>query len=260
MDNISGRIGGNAPLSPNGNKYAKTLAQFVDQQRKLFRERQLQRHESSHMPPRSGDTTPPNPEYSSSANEDEDGRPIEKNFCVWTSMLQRTVQTAQYFDEDKYDLKQWRMLDELNAGIAEGMTYEEIKSRWPEQYSERRDNKLVYRYPGAGGESYLDVVNRIRPVIVEVERMTDHVLLIVHRVVARVLLAYFLGLARQDVAKLDVPLGMLYVLEPKPYGVEFKAYEYNAATDWFDHVPDFHLKNDEQQTVKMSAAAAKGNQ
>lgn len=50
--------------------------------------------------------------------------------------------------------------------------------------------------------------------IVEVERMTDHVLLIGHRVVARVLLAYFLGLDRNDVAKLDVPLGRLYGLEP----------------------------------------------
>lgn len=60
----------------------------------------------------------------------------------------------------------------------------------------------------------MDVINRLRAVIVEVERMTDHVLLIGHRVVARVLLAYFLGLDRKDVAKLDVPLGRIYGLEP----------------------------------------------
>jgi broad specificity phosphatase PhoE len=78
----------------------------------------------------------------------------------------------------------------------------------------RKADKLHYRYPGVGGESYLDVINRLRAVIVEVERMTDHVLLIGHRVVARVLLAYFLGLDRKDVAKLDVPLGRIYGLEP----------------------------------------------
>lgn len=94
------------------------------------------------------------------------------------------------------------------------VSYAEIKSSWPEQYALRRADKLHYRYPGAGGESYLDVINRLRAVIVEVERMTDHVLLIGHRVVARVLLAYFLGLDRNDVAKLDVPLGRLYGLEP----------------------------------------------
>jgi broad specificity phosphatase PhoE len=92
--------------------------------------------------------------------------------------------------------------------------YNDIKSIWPDQYALRKADKLHYRYPGVGGESYLDVINRLRAVIVEVERMTDHVLLIGHRVVARVLLAYFLGLDRKDVAKLDVPLGRIYGLEP----------------------------------------------
>ena len=73
---------------------------------------------------------------------------------------------------------------------------------------------MHYRYPGAGGEGYLDIINRLRPVIHEVERMTDHVLLVGHRSVARVLLAYFKGLKREDVAELDVPLGVLYMLEP----------------------------------------------
>ena len=44
--------------------------------------------------------------------------------------------------------------------------------------------------------------------------MTDHVLLVGHRSVARVLLAYFKGLNREDVADLEVPLGVLYMLEP----------------------------------------------
>lgn len=186
------------------------------------------------MPPRPGDTTPPNPEYSTGDSTDDDGRPAEKNFCVWTSMLRRSIETAQFFDDEEYDIKEMRMLNELSAGVAEGLTYEcsmisskyfihhltcpfsyaEIKSSWPDQYALRRADKLRYRYPGAGGESYLDVINRLRAVIVEVERMTDHVLLIGHRVVARVLLAYFLGLDRNNVAKLDVPLGRLYGLEP----------------------------------------------
>ena len=78
----------------------------------------------------------------------------------------------------------------------------------------RKRDKLHYRYPGAGGEGYLDIINRLRAVIVEVERMTDHVILVGHRSVARVLLAYFKGLKREDVAELDVPLGILFLLEP----------------------------------------------
>lgn len=75
------------------------------------------------MPPRPGDTTPPNPEYSKGDSIDDDGRPAEKNFCVWTSMLQRSVQTAQFFDEEEFDIKEMRMLNELSAGVAEGLTY-----------------------------------------------------------------------------------------------------------------------------------------
>ena len=92
--------------------------------------------------------------------------------------------------------------------------YDEIKQKYPEEYAARRANKLAFRYPGPGGESYMDVIHRMKELIVEVERMTDHVILVGHRVVARVLLAYFMGLDRNKVADLDIPLGMLYVLEP----------------------------------------------
>ena len=149
------------------------------------------------------------PEYTTAENENG-----PKNFCVWTSMLKRSIQTAQFFDEEDFDIKQMRMLDELNAGSMEGLTYEEIKTQHQAEYELRRQDKLHYRYPGAGGEGYLDIINRLRAVIVEVERMTDHVLLVGHRSIARVLLAYFKGLNRNDVADLDVPLGMLYMLEP----------------------------------------------
>ena len=129
-------------------------------------------------------------------------------------MLQRSIQTSEYFDVAEYDLKQMRMLNEIYAGKYEGYTYEQIKEMDRDTFDERKRDKLHYRYPGPGGEGYLDVINRLRPVIVELERMTDHCLLIGHRSVARILLAYFKGLGRDEVTDLDVPIGMLYCLEP----------------------------------------------
>lgn len=232
-DDQRGRIGGDSGLSENGTRYAKALSRFIDQQRRDWEMYQRQKDMLRHFPPRPGDTTPPNPSYIPS------DRP--RNFCVWSSMMQRSAQTVEHFNEDAFDVKQMKMLDELHAGKMEGMTYEEIRNKYPDEYDHRKKNKLYYRYPGPGGEGYLDVINRLRTVIVEVERMTDHVLLVSHRSVARVLLAYFLGLKREEVADLDVPLGILYMLEPKPYGVDFKAYRYNPKTDWFDYVPNFEL-------------------
>lgn len=233
-DNQAGRIGGDSELSENGHQYAKALTRFINEQRKTWETYQRQKDMMSQMPPRAGDTTPPNPSYIP--------RDRPRNFCVWSSMMQRTVQTVEYFNEDDFDVKQMKMLDELYAGKMEGMTYDEIRDKFPDEYASRKKNKLYYRYPGPGGEGYLDIINRLRTVIVEMERMTDHVLLVTHRSVARVLLAYFRGLKRNEVAGLDVPLGMLYMLEPKPYGVEFKAYRYNPDKDWFDHIPDFQLQ------------------
>jgi 6-phosphofructo-2-kinase len=213
IDNVKGKIGGDSELSSKGRKYAKTLTRFIDHQHHVFHERQIEKQATTHFPPLPGDTTPPNPEYRTTVNG-EQAEIEEKNFCVWTSMLKRSIETAQFFNEDDYDVKQWRMLNELYAGELEGLTYEQIQKEHAAEYRTRRRDKMQYRYPGPGGEGYHDVVNRLRQVILEVERMTDHVLLIGHRSVARVLLAYFMGLRREDVADLDVPLGVLYCLEP----------------------------------------------
>ena len=118
-------------------------------------------------------------------------------------MLKRSIETSQYFNDEEYDLKQMRMLDELNAGNMNGLTYEEIKAKFPQDYELRKKDKLQYRYPGPGGEGYLDIISRLRKVILEVERMTDHVLIIGHRSIIRVLLAYFKGLKQEDISDLD---------------------------------------------------------
>ncbi|KAK5120169.1 hypothetical protein LTR85_006650 [Meristemomyces frigidus] len=269
QDNVSGKIGGDSDLAPEGEQYARSLTRFMDEKRREWDTKQFESLKNTHFPPQKGDATPPNPHYipqsptternpgselpngdSNAVDADVDDEIIvpgyePKSFCVWTSMLKRSIQTAQFFNEEEYDTKQMRMLDELNAGVMEGLTYSCISTQYPEEYRSRKKDKLQYRYPGPGGEGYLDIINRLRPVIVELERMTDHVLLVGHRSVARVLLAYFRGLKREEVADLDVPLGMLYCLEPKPYGVDFKAYKWDKNSEWFYEVPDFQLKRAE---------------
>lgn len=211
-DNVSGKIGGDSELTPTGWRMAEALAKFITHEKKSWEIRQIEKERAAGLPPVAGNVTPPNPHYT---NEGEGSHIYSQGFCVWTSMLKRSVQTAEFFEGDEdFEIKQMRMLNELYAGSMEGLTYNEIKMNHVDQFELRFQDKLHYRYPGAGGEGYLDVINRLRPVIVELERMTDHVLLITHRSVARILLAYFKGLARSEVAELDVPIGTLYCLEP----------------------------------------------
>lgn len=226
-DNEKGRIGGDASVTERGDRYSKALAKFMEYKKKEFRRQQLAEYAKLVRLVEQSGSEPPTPM----------SEPEPVNFCVWTSMLQRAVETARYFDENDFDLKEMRMLNEIDAGICDGMSYEEIRENLPQEYSARMANKIGYRYPGVGGESYLDVINRLRAVIVEIERMSDNCLVICHRVVARILLAYFMNLGRDAIGDLEVPLHTLYVLEPKPYGVEWELYKYNERSNWFYHVP-----------------------
>ena len=146
LDNLNGKIGGDSVLSTKGEAYAKALTMFMRHERQMWDVRQEDKARFTHFPPIPGDVTPPNPDYSRHG-EGTDGH-THSSFCVWTSMLKRSIQTAQYFDEEEFEIKQMRMLDELNAGAMEGMTYEEIKMKYKHEYELRKKNKIAYRYPG----------------------------------------------------------------------------------------------------------------
>jgi 6-phosphofructo-2-kinase/fructose-2,6-biphosphatase 2 len=64
---------------------------------------------------------------------------------VWTSTLQRTIQTAEHLPYNKLT---WKSLDELDAGVCDGMTYEEIEEAYPDDFANRDEDKFNYRYRG----------------------------------------------------------------------------------------------------------------
>ncbi|RYP06825.1 hypothetical protein DL764_002937 [Monosporascus ibericus] len=241
-DNLQGLIGGNSELTERGHYYSLNLYRFITQKRKEWLVEQKNKMAQSSFPPLPGDKSPPYPDLNRELEE--------KNTCVWTSMLTRSIQTAEYFEADEdYDVKHWEMLNELNAGKFEGMSYEQIAREHTYEYIKRQRDKLGYIYPGVGGEGYLQVINRLRDMVREIERIKDHLVIIGHRSVCRVLLAYFMDLTTDDIADLDMPLGMIYAIEPKPYGIEFHAYKYNEEKAWFDELPGYKP----QKTVDPNA-------
>jgi broad specificity phosphatase PhoE/adenylylsulfate kinase-like enzyme len=138
---------------------------------------------------------------------------------LWHSSLQRTHQTAQPLKPFVKHLKAMRMLNEIYAGLCEGMSYEEVKAQIPNEFDARQKDKLRYRYPN-GGESYLDVINREKPVIIELERVQTPVLIISHRAVIRTLYSYFREVPIDQLPLLNIPLNTIVKLTPTPYGCE----------------------------------------
>jgi len=133
---------------------------------------------------------------------------------VWTSWLKRTIQTALHIDAPQ---ERWKALNEIDAGEMENLTYEEIEANFPEEFKARDLNKLTYRYPG--GESYQDLVARLEPVMMELERQ-GNVLLVAHQAVLRCILGYFLDKRIEDLPYIKVPLHTLIKLTPQAYGCE----------------------------------------
>ena len=54
------------------------------------------------------------------------------------------------------------------------------RARAAQVFAARRSDKLHFRYPGAGGESYRDVIDRVRPIIIELERQRRSVVVVSH--------------------------------------------------------------------------------
>ncbi|CAH1970732.1 unnamed protein product [Acanthoscelides obtectus] len=131
---------------------------------------------------------------------------------VWTSWLKRTVQTVADLHVPQ---ERWKALNEIDAGVCEEMTYEEIKEKHCDEFVARDMNKFAYRYPR--GESYEDLVARLEPVIMELERQ-GNVLVVSHQAVLRCLLAYFLDKSADELPYLKVPLHSIIKLTPVAYG------------------------------------------
>ncbi|XP_073446969.1 6-phosphofructo-2-kinase/fructose-2,6-bisphosphatase 1 isoform X1 [Dendrobates tinctorius] len=141
---------------------------------------------------------------------------------VWTSHMKRTIQTAEALN---VPYEQWKALNEIDAGVCEEMTYEEIQEHFPEEFALRDQDKYRYRYPK--GESYEDLVQRLEPVIMELERQ-ENVLVICHQAVMRCLLAYFLDKSAEELPYLKCPLHTVLKLTPVAYGCKVESIYLNV--------------------------------
>lgn len=139
----------------------------------------------------------------------------DRTVRVWTSTLRRSLETALPL---AHRTRTWRALDEIDAGVMDGLTYDAIAERYPEEAAARRADKLRYRYPR--GESYEDVIARLEPVVLELERQRKPVVLIGHQAVLRAIYGYLTDVPLTEVPHLSIPQHTVLALTPKTYGCE----------------------------------------
>lgn len=156
----------------------------------------------------------------------------EDDLTEWNkycSTLQRTQHTISYLDDiGRNDPSIRKELDEIDAGICDSMTYEEINDKFPREFNSRLEDKLNYRYPR--GESYLDLIGRLEPFIFEVESCSKPLLIVSHQATLRCLYAYFEAQKVDTIPFIKVPLHTLIKLEPGILGFTETTYKFDIET------------------------------
>lgn len=142
----------------------------------------------------------------------------EVNFqAVWTSPLQRAVQTAEILLEHR-NPKLPRIsvpaFTEIALGLWDGQSKTWIQETYSQHWLKRGANMDSVAPPE--GESFIDLQRRVLPVfftLCQEARQYPESLMITHQAVNRVILAHVLGIALSDVQSIAQDYACLNILD-----------------------------------------------
>ena len=129
-----------------------------------------------------------------------------------SSPLGRAIHTAELIGEEigvpPSGIEVDARLTEISFGVWEGLTIDEIRSRYPGEWDSRHRNMWTYEMPG--GESYAMVARRVGAWL---EDARGRLLVVTHGAVDRVLRGLYAGLPADEICALDEPQDVLFRLE-----------------------------------------------
>ncbi|KAI6782450.1 putative 6-phosphofructo-2-kinase/fructose-2 [Emericellopsis cladophorae] len=149
----------------------------------------------------------------------EQGKPL-RPLSVWTSTRRKTVQTAEVFGEKGYKVRQRSQMSQINPGACERLSERMIRQIYAEEVEKHDLDPYHHRYPRA--ESYHDLAVRLEPIILELEREQNDLLIIAHESVLRVLYAYLMHCSTMDIPILKFPRDEIIEIIPAAYQNEAK--------------------------------------
>lgn len=151
---------------------------------------------------------------------------------IFTSNQQRTQETAQPIAEKQEHCSVIALpeFNEIDAGVCEGMTYQEIKAKMPEVAAARNRDKYGYVYPG--GEGYALMEKRIHRGLQKVfylNNLDDNIMIVGHQAVNRMILSYFVFRSKGEVPFIYMPQDRYYHIQVDPYKRIFELMPYTSS-------------------------------
>lgn len=134
---------------------------------------------------------------------------------IFTSTMARTIETAEpiWKKQKKCTIIPLTEFNEIDSGVCECMSYEEIRNNLPEVYRTRKKDKYNYVYPG--GEGYITMKERINMGInkaLYLSNTSKNIIIVGHRAANRMILSHFLFRREEDVPYIYIPQDRFYYI------------------------------------------------
>mmetsp|Transcript_92133 Transcript_92133/g.192631 ORF Transcript_92133/g.192631 Transcript_92133/m.192631 type:complete len:537 (-) Transcript_92133:289-1899(-) len=194
-NDVKGLMGGDTSLSPLGRERGHELAQYIQNY------------------------------------ETEQG----VNSLVLCGTSRRHNEMAAFLNRGNRRILKLQRMNEMCVGSFDNMSLSDVEKLYPEEAGSRRKDKLNYRYPGEGGESYQDLIARMHEHILRLEQYHGCIVVLCDKRVCRVLLAYFRGTPLKEMPYTEVP-AELVELERSHSGFEERLHP----MPWRGHVHGIH--------------------
>jgi len=148
---------------------------------------------------------------------------------IFTSKKKRTIETAEPIRDlqPNCSIIPLEEFNEINSGVCECMTYEEIRTQMPEVYYARKQDKYNYVYPG--GEGYATMKERVDRGIKKALFLSggaENIMIVGHRAVNRMILSHFLYRRTEDVPYIYIPQDKFYHIVATQYKKLFQLKPY----------------------------------
>jgi len=149
-------------------------------------------------------------------------------------------------------------LCEINPGVWDGLSPDDVRTRYPEEWEDFLRDPYGHRAPRA--ESYHDLCIRLEPILIELEDCKDDLLIISHASVIRCLLAYLVGLPAHEVPAVDIARGDLIEVQPSAYGVKTRMFHFWSGPGRKDVEADGSGLDSEMDSIKGEPRGWEGKQ
>lgn len=138
----------------------------------------------------------------------------DKLGAVYCSDLSRAIKSAEIIAES-HGLSPLIIpaLRERNFGIWEGMSFDEIRERYPKEFEAWAVNPL--KFSPIGGESTFEVKKRIIKAFDEIigDHNGEHIAIVSHGGVNRIILCHFLGIPLENIFRIEQDYAAVNIIE-----------------------------------------------